>query len=71
MLVNVDSLPHRWGFVRWFLITYKGDRLILYTFVDRDAGRWKVDFSEIQRRREAFWELYSYDLLQVISSHKS
>lgn len=30
----------------------------------RDAGRWKVDFSEIQRRREAFWEIYSYDLLQ-------
>ncbi|KAM5532910.1 hypothetical protein V8D89_013462 [Ganoderma adspersum] len=30
----------------------------------RDAGRWKVDEGEIQRRRESFWELYSYDLLQ-------
>ncbi|THH32375.1 hypothetical protein EUX98_g1822 [Antrodiella citrinella] len=30
----------------------------------RDAGRWNVDFGEIQRRREAFWEIYSYDLLQ-------
>ncbi|KAH8093729.1 fungal-specific transcription factor domain-containing protein [Cristinia sonorae] len=30
----------------------------------RDAGRWNVDFAEIQRRREAFWEIYSYDLLQ-------
>ena len=24
-----------------------------------------MDFTEIQRRREAFWEIYSYDLLQV------
>ena len=32
---------------------------------DRDAGRWKVDQAEIQRRRESFWELYSYDFLQV------
>ncbi|OCH91033.1 hypothetical protein OBBRIDRAFT_792742 [Obba rivulosa] len=31
----------------------------------RDAGRWKaVEPVEIQRRREAFWEVYSYDLLQ-------
>ncbi|KAI0741490.1 fungal-specific transcription factor domain-containing protein [Daedaleopsis nitida] len=30
----------------------------------RDAGKWKVDAAEIQRRRESFWELYSYDLLQ-------
>ncbi|GBE86514.1 fungal-specific transcription factor domain-containing protein [Sparassis latifolia] len=30
----------------------------------RDAGRWKVEPTEIQRRRELFWELYSYDLLQ-------
>ena len=24
-----------------------------------------MDQAEIQRRRESFWELYSYDLLQV------
>lgn len=33
--------------------------------VDRDAGRWNVEQSEIERRRQAFWELYSYDFLQV------
>ncbi|KAI0080184.1 hypothetical protein K474DRAFT_1590475 [Panus rudis PR-1116 ss-1] len=32
--------------------------------INRDAGRWKVEHTEIQRRREAFWEIYSYDLLQ-------
>ncbi|CCM00385.1 uncharacterized protein FIBRA_02415 [Fibroporia radiculosa] len=30
----------------------------------RDAGRWNVEPIEIQRRRETFWEVYSYDLLQ-------
>ncbi|KAI0924799.1 hypothetical protein AcW2_005572 [Taiwanofungus camphoratus] len=30
----------------------------------RDAGRWNVEEKEIQRRREVFWEVYSYDLLQ-------
>lgn len=34
--------------------------------LDKDAGRWKdVDGKEIQRRRQAFWELYVYDVLQV------
>lgn len=33
--------------------------------IDRDAGRWKVDNKEIERRRQAFWELYVYDLWQV------
>lgn len=33
--------------------------------LDRDAGRWKVDDKEIGRRRQAFWELYVYDLWQV------
>ncbi|OSD02999.1 hypothetical protein PYCCODRAFT_1477291 [Trametes coccinea BRFM310] len=30
----------------------------------RDAGKWHISNDEVQRRREAFWELYSYDLLQ-------
>jgi len=30
----------------------------------RDAGRWNLEAVEVQRRRETFWEVYSYDLLQ-------
>ncbi|KAI0629186.1 fungal-specific transcription factor domain-containing protein [Trametes polyzona] len=30
----------------------------------RDAGKWHISNEEVQRRRESFWELYSYDLLQ-------
>ncbi|KAI0763745.1 fungal-specific transcription factor domain-containing protein [Trametes elegans] len=30
----------------------------------RDAGKWHISHDEVQRRRESFWELYSYDLLQ-------
>ena len=32
--------------------------------VDRDSGRWKVDAVETQRRRELFWELFTYDSWQ-------
>ncbi|KAI9064180.1 hypothetical protein FKP32DRAFT_1570746 [Trametes sanguinea] len=35
-----------------------------YLRIDRDAGKWHISNDEVQRRREAFWELYSYDLLQ-------
>ncbi|TFK26171.1 hypothetical protein FA15DRAFT_637937 [Coprinopsis marcescibilis] len=30
----------------------------------RDSGRWKVDAGETQRRRELFWELFTYDSWQ-------
>jgi hypothetical protein len=39
-----------------------GIRAIL---IDRDTGRWKLDPSETQRRREVFWELYVQDSWQV------
>ena len=32
---------------------------------DRDTGRWKLDLTETQRRREVFWELYVYDSWQA------
>lgn len=32
--------------------------------IDRDSGRWKVDGVETQRRRELFWELFTYDSWQ-------
>ena len=32
--------------------------------IDRDSGRWKVDEIETQRRRELFWELFTYDSWQ-------
>ncbi|KAJ7281861.1 fungal-specific transcription factor domain-containing protein [Mycena rebaudengoi] len=32
--------------------------------VHRDSGRWKVDPGETQRRRELFWELFTYDSWQ-------
>ena len=34
---------------------------------DRDTGRWKLDPSETQRRREIFWELYVYDSWQCLT----
>jgi len=40
-------------------------KCILSTTVDRDTGRWKLDPSETQRRRETFWELYVYDSWQA------
>ncbi|KAJ7173815.1 fungal-specific transcription factor domain-containing protein [Mycena filopes] len=33
----------------------------------RDSGRWKVDPIETQRRRELFWELFSYDSWQCLT----
>lgn len=30
----------------------------------RDSGKWKVDAVETQRRRELFWELFTYDSWQ-------
>ncbi|RXW23973.1 hypothetical protein EST38_g1865 [Candolleomyces aberdarensis] len=30
----------------------------------RDSGKWKVDSAETQRRRELFWELFTYDSWQ-------
>jgi Fungal specific transcription factor domain len=36
-------------------------------FPDRDSGRWKVDLAETQRRRELFWELFTYDSWQCLT----
>ncbi|KAI0255791.1 fungal-specific transcription factor domain-containing protein [Lactifluus subvellereus] len=33
----------------------------------RDTGRWKLDASETQKRREVFWELYVYDSWQCLT----
>ncbi|KAJ6485924.1 fungal-specific transcription factor domain-containing protein [Mycena sanguinolenta] len=33
----------------------------------RDSGRWKVDPIETQKRRELFWELYTYDSWQCLT----
>jgi hypothetical protein len=33
----------------------------------RDSGRWKVGAEETQRRRELFWELFTYDSWQCFS----
>ncbi|KXN81523.1 hypothetical protein AN958_04460 [Leucoagaricus sp. SymC.cos] len=33
----------------------------------RDSGRWKVDPAETQRRRELFWELFTYDSWQCLT----
>ena len=32
---------------------------------DRDPSKWGVDQKETLRRRELFWELYTYDSWQV------
>ncbi|KAJ7257904.1 fungal-specific transcription factor domain-containing protein [Mycena haematopus] len=33
----------------------------------RDSGRWKVDPIETQKRRELFWELFTYDSWQCLT----
>ncbi|KIL65532.1 hypothetical protein M378DRAFT_161851 [Amanita muscaria Koide BX008] len=33
----------------------------------RDSGRWKIDPEETQRRRELFWELFTYDSWQCLT----
>ncbi|KAK2465633.1 hypothetical protein APHAL10511_002177 [Amanita phalloides] len=33
----------------------------------RDSGKWKVDAVETQRRRELFWELFTYDSWQCLT----
>jgi len=33
----------------------------------RDSGRWKVEPAETQRRRELFWELFTYDSWQCLT----
>jgi hypothetical protein len=38
---------------------------ILILPADRDTGRWKLDLTETQRRREVFWELFVYDSWQA------
>lgn len=58
-------------FLRWVCVSspgkarYRELHCLTVVHVDRDAGRWKVDNKEIERRRQAFWELYVYDLWQV------
>ncbi|KAI0691234.1 hypothetical protein BC835DRAFT_1279571 [Cytidiella melzeri] len=51
-----SGVGSRWAFM--------GLAVKLGVSVNRDAGRWNVEAAEIERRREAFWELYSYDFLQ-------
>ncbi|KAG6810864.1 hypothetical protein H0H92_010020 [Tricholoma furcatifolium] len=34
---------------------------------NRDSGRWKVDSTETQHRRELFWELFTYDSWQCLT----
>ncbi|KAI0788811.1 hypothetical protein C8Q75DRAFT_719488 [Abortiporus biennis] len=46
---------------RWALM---GLAVKLGVSVHRDAGRWRVGNEEVMRRRELFWEIYSYDMLQ-------
>ena len=38
--------------------------MVLTLWLDRDSGKWKVDSAETQRRRELFWELFTYDSWQ-------
>lgn len=65
LIANLPLLSDRTSWV--FQIPFK--RQLLSEFVqspvDRDTGRWKLDPSETQRRRETFWELYVYDSWQA------
>lgn len=38
---------------------------LFWLCLDRDSGRWNVGITETQRRRELFWEMFTYDSLQV------
>ncbi|KAI0296024.1 fungal-specific transcription factor domain-containing protein [Russula brevipes] len=52
------------GGSRWAIM---GMAVKLAQSVNRDTGRWKLDLSETQRRREVFWELYVYDSWQCLT----
>ncbi|KAJ7695118.1 fungal-specific transcription factor domain-containing protein [Mycena rosella] len=49
---------------RWALM---GIAVKVAQSVHRDSGRWKVDPIETQRRRELFWELFTYDSWQCLT----
>ncbi|KAJ6624997.1 fungal-specific transcription factor domain-containing protein [Mycena sp. CBHHK59/15] len=49
---------------RWALM---GIAVKVAQSVHRDSGRWKVDPGETQRRRELFWELFTYDSWQCLT----
>ncbi|KAJ7224484.1 fungal-specific transcription factor domain-containing protein, partial [Mycena pura] len=49
---------------RWALM---GIAVKVAQSVHRDSGRWKVDPVETQRRRQLFWELFSYDSWQCLT----
>ncbi|KAI0343143.1 hypothetical protein BDW22DRAFT_1329101 [Trametopsis cervina] len=51
-----SGVGSRWAFM--------GLAVKLGISVNRDAGRWNVEPKEIERRRQAFWELYVYDFWQ-------
>ncbi|KAI8996345.1 hypothetical protein BD414DRAFT_408664 [Trametes punicea] len=57
-----SGVGSRWAFMG--LAVKLGVSVRSHLRVDRDAGKWHISSDEVQRRREAFWELYSYDLLQ-------
>lgn len=64
---DTDNYCFRLDFVRKFLISCLETSPNIPSFVstDRDTGRWKLDASETQQRREVFWELYVHDLWQA------
>jgi hypothetical protein len=54
----------RSAFVRFYLMFSFHGLISSFLPIDRDSGRWKVDGVETQRRRELFWELFTYDSWQ-------
>ncbi|KAH9975864.1 hypothetical protein BGW80DRAFT_1436388 [Lactifluus volemus] len=52
------------GGSRWAIM---GMAVKLAQSVNRDTGRWKLDPSETQKRREVFWETYVYDSWQCLT----
>lgn len=47
--------------------SYPLEPFLHFLSADRDSGRWKVDPIETQRRRELFWELFTYDSWQCLT----
>ena len=65
IVINPHTLTSDWAPYVGFALDCVRHLSPLTLTIDRDSGRFRVDPSETQRRRELFWELYTYDSWQV------
>ena len=55
----------RWGFVSVVYISVAQGKISLICLIDRDVSKWHVCTDIAERRRKAFWELFTIDCWHV------